>query len=198
MDGRRPWPRVNGPGSEPSVAAADGSHSPWTYRDQVDGAELGSELVVELPGAGESFEPSLVMWKRKWSPSFLPFLTSFFSSRVPRILAVALVPTTPVSLVAATDSRNFFWGSVSLTPGAFLGAAFLAPALGVALASALLGAAFLGAAFLSAGLAFSVFVPLLGAVDFFTAIAITSLLNMFACLRPALIERSLRQFIPNL
>src|SRR5271157_2806317 len=99
----------------------------------------------------------------------------------------------PSSLVAATDSSNFFWGSVSLTPGAFL-----APALGVALASAFWGAAFWGPAFWTAGLAFAVFVPLLGAVDFFAAIAITSLLNMFAGLRPALIERSLRQFIPNL
>ena len=32
------------------------------YRDQVDGAELGSVLVAELPGAGECFEPSFVMW----------------------------------------------------------------------------------------------------------------------------------------
>jgi hypothetical protein len=51
-----------------------------------------------------------------------------------------------------------------------------------------LGAAFLGAAF----------VLLLDVVDFFTAIGMTSLLNMFAHLRPTLIERSLRQFIPNL
>src|SRR5271157_5438782 len=129
---------------------------------------------------------------------FLPFLDELLLEKVPSILAVPFVPTRPSSFFAATVSRNFFWGSVSLTPGAFLGAAFLAPALGVALASAFWGAAFLGAAFLTAGLAFSVFVPLLGAVDFFTAIAITSLLNMFACLRPALIERSLRQFIPNL
>ena len=62
-----------------------------------------------------------------------------------------------------------------------------------------LGAAFLGAAFLGAAFALvAVFVLLLDDVDFFTAIGMSSLLNMFARLRPTLIERSLRQFIPNL
>ena len=96
--------------------------------------------------------------------------------------------------------EKVFCVSDSLTAAAFLGAAFLTLPLGAAfLGAAFLGAAFLGAAFLGAAFltALAFFAPVFGAV-FFTAIGITSMLNMFARLRPALIERSLRQFIPNL
>src|SRR4051812_40421340 len=108
----------------------------------------------------------------KNSPCFLPFLMSFFSSRAWSCLALDFEPTRPSSFLPATSPRILLWGSVSLTTGAFLGAAFLAPALGAAFvsASARVADLALGAAFVAALAVGAAFALLLAAVDFFTAI----------------------------
>ena len=86
-------------------------------------------------------------------------------------LGIALGAQDALVLGRGHRLQQFLLGLGQLDARRLLGCGLLAPAVGVAFA---LASACLGAACLTAGLVFAVFVPLLGAVDFFTAIALTS------------------------